>query len=61
MFITEGFSGSISLLESDLCWQKLEAEIISFLDMIYNLFIMQNEIINKSLDRHSISVHCTFK
>lgn len=40
MFITEALRGSISLLESDLCWHKLEAEIISFLDIIYDLFIL---------------------
>lgn len=40
MFITEALRGSISLLESDLCWHKLEAEIFSFLGIIYDLFIL---------------------
>lgn len=40
MFFTEALRGSISLLESDLCWHKLEAEIFSFLGIIYDLFIL---------------------
>lgn len=46
MFITEALRGSIGLLESDLCWHKLEAEIFSFLGIIYDLFYFNtcNEI-----------------
>lgn len=40
MFIIEVLRGSISCLESDFCWYKLEVEIMSFLDIIYDLFIL---------------------
>lgn len=40
MFITEALRGSTGLLESDLCWHKLEAEIFSFLGIIYLFYYM---------------------
>lgn len=40
MYITEALRGSISLLKSDLCWHKLEAEIFSFLGIIYLFYYM---------------------
>lgn len=62
MFITEALRGSTGLLESDLCWHKLEAEIFSFLGIIYDLFILlhvmklNHKQVTSTLD---IEVACT--